>query len=101
MTIVSGITVKINPLPNNDSFSAIAPTAATPMRDSAHAAANALPTKTSAAATPIKPAPSTAIFIHPPFVLFCQTVYILFLLHEKTWSKTQRNANECHARTDQ
>ena len=42
MTIVSGITVKMSPLPNSSSFSAIAPIAAAPICFSAIAAAIAL-----------------------------------------------------------
>ena len=41
ITMVSGITVNINPLPNNPSFSVIAPIAATPISFSAIAAAKA------------------------------------------------------------
>src|SRR3989344_9371962 len=64
MMSVSGITVKMSPLTNSSSFSAIAPIAAEPMDFCAKPVPMAVPATAIAAASPSSPVPTSTIAQH-------------------------------------
>ena len=77
ITRVSGITVKINPFPNNSSFSARAPTAAVPIDFSAIALAIALKLNAILALNATNPTPIlTYHSVLPPIIV------TYFFLHQ-------------------